>query len=579
MPKRQSAANSPGRTRSTKKADSALATPVGSSRSKPPKSDVVWESEKQRECPAVCRRLVVVLGDQLDRTSSVFDDIDPATDIVWMAEVLEESQVVPSHKVRTAMFLSAMRHFALELRRDGLYCDYTCLGGSSDLPERALGTASLGSENSLAGQLQRAILRHRPVEVWMVPAGEYRVQTSIEQAVQGFEISLRRCPDRHFYCDPESFVEFAKGRKELRLEYFYRWMRREHSVLMDGERPLGGEWNYDNDNRSSFSKQGPPARPIAADFPPDDLTRQVFADIEQYLGDQPGRLERFDWPVTRDDALRALEDFIAHRLPLFGQYQDAMWQDEPFLYHSRLSAALNLKLLNPREVVAAACNALAEDRAPLNAVEGFVRQILGWREYVRGVYHAYMPEYVDRNELNASQPLPEFYWTGDTPMNCLSSTIRQTWEYGYAHHIQRLMVTGLYSLLLGVRPQEIHRWYLAAYLDAVEWVELPNTLGMSQYADGGIMASKPYVATGKYIQRMSNYCSGCRFAPDQKTGASACPFTTLYWDFLDRHRERLQRNRRMSLQVRNLDRLSESELNSIREAAEAIRRNDGQPPN
>jgi len=296
--------------------------------------------------------------------------------------------------------------------------------------------------------------------------------------------------------------------------------------------------------------------------------------VEARFATHPGRLYSFAWPVTREQALVSLQRFIAERLPSFGRYQDAMWPGDPWLYHSHLSAALNLKLLNPREVVGAAVAAYHAGDAPLPAVEGFVRQILGWREYVRGIYWTRMPGYVELNELDAREDLPTWYWTGVTDMACLRDALAQTLSHGYANHIQRLMVTGLYALLLGVRPQQVHAWYLAVYVDAVEWVELPNALGMSQYADGGLMASKPYVATGKYIQRMSPYCQGCRYDPAQRTGETACPFTTLYWDFLMRHEARLTANPRMSLQVKNVARLSDAQKQAIRERAAAIQRGD-----
>jgi deoxyribodipyrimidine photolyase-related protein len=272
--------------------------------------------------------------------------------------------------------------------------------------------------------------------------------------------------------------------------------------------------------------------------------------------------------VTRDQALTALADFVEHRLPEFGRYQDAMWTGEPWLFHSRLSAAMNLKLLDPREVIAAAEDAYHAKHVPLASAEGFIRQILGWREYVRGIYWHFMPQYVERNALDAHRPLPAFYWTGDTDLNCVRHAVRQTLERGYAHHIQRLMVTGLLALLLGVEPREVHAWYLAVYVDAVEWVELPNTLGMSQFADGGVMASKPYVASGKYIQRMSNYCRGCRYDPTAATGETACPFTTLYWDFLRRHARLLSANPRMTMQLKNLERLGKGEQNAIEQQAD-----------
>jgi deoxyribodipyrimidine photolyase-related protein len=355
------------------------------------------------------------------------------------------------------------------------------------------------------------------------------------------------------------------------MEFFYREMRQRTGVLMQDGQPVGGAWNFDADNRKSFGKAGPGLVPRPISFAPDATTRGVLELVRQTFPTHPGTLDSFNWPVTRGDAQRALADFITHRLPLFGAYEDAMWTGEPWLYHSRLSAALNLKLLNPREVMAAAEQALRQEKAPLAAVEGFIRQILGWREYVRGIYWQFMPGYLELNELRANQPLPPFYWTGDTDLNCLRQVIGQTLEFGYAHHIQRLMVTGLFALLLGVKPRAVHEWYLAMYVDAVEWVELPNVLGMSQYADGGGMASKPYVATGKYIQRMSNYCAGCRYDPAQATGERACPFTTWYWDFLLRHEKLLATNQRMTLQLKNLARLTGQRKREIRDTAAAWR--------
>jgi deoxyribodipyrimidine photolyase-related protein len=313
--------------------------------------------------------------------------------------------------------------------------------------------------------------------------------------------------------------------------------------------------------------------PAPTRFAPDAITQEVIDWVNGTLAHHPGSVTQFGWPVTRAQALVALQEFITHRLPSFGLYQDAMWEGEVWLYHSHLSCALNLKLLNPREVLAAAEAALQNGHAPLQAVEGFVRQILGWREYVRGIYWTHMPAYAEGNTQQAHEPLPAFYWTGDTEMACLRDAITQTLQHGYAHHIQRLMVTGLYALLLGVEPKQVHQWYLGVYVDAVEWVELPNTLGMSQFADGGLMASKPYVASGKYIDRMSNHCKGCRFNPAESTGETACPFTTLYWDYLDRHADMLAKNPRMLMQLKNLNRLTPAQREAIGTQAQSLRAN------
>jgi deoxyribodipyrimidine photolyase-related protein len=474
-----------------------------------------------------------------------------------MAEVAAESTHVPSHKARSALFLAAMRHFRDELRGRGLRVEYRELAAHA--------------EHTLGQALEADLARLRPERVVMVPPGERRLATEIDAAVQAAAVPLETRDDAHFFITPSQFEDWARGRKELRLEYFYRWMRRRTGLLMDGDQPAGGRWNFDAENRASFGAEGPGWLPAPIAFPPDATTRAVLELVKRQFPSNPGRLDAFDWPVTREQALAALEDFIAHRLPFFGRWQDAMWRGEPWLYHSRLSAALNLKLLSPHEACAAAERAWREGHAPLEAVEGFVRQVLGWREYVRGIYWREMPAYLEHNALEAANSLPAFYWSGETDLACLRETIGQTLALGYAHHIQRLMVTGLFALLWGVRPREVHEWYLAIYVDAVEWVELPNTLGMSQYADGGLLASKPYVATGRYLARMGNYCDGCRYRPERAHGADACPFTTLYWDFLARHRERFARHPRLALQVRNLDRLSAAERGAIAARAAELR--------
>ena len=507
------------------------------------------------------RQLVIVLGDQLDPDASAFDGFDATQDRVWMAEVADESTHVWSAKQRCVMFLSAMRHFAVELRAAGVPLDYRLL----DDPDNS---------GSLAGELAAAIQQHQPSALVMTAPGDWRVLQALRAVAAQHGLPLDVRDDRHFFSTVRVFAAHAEGRKQLRMEYFYREQRRQHAVLMDATdptQPEGGQWNFDADNRQAFGKSGPGAVPPPSRFAPDAITQQVMALVNQRFAEHPGQADTFGWPVTRAQALQALDQFIRQRLPQFGQWQDAMWEGEPWLHHAHLAAAMNCKLLPARTVVAHAEAAYRAGLVPLAAAEGFIRQILGWREYVRGIYWTRMPGYADSNALDAQQPLPAFYWTGNTPMACLRDAIGQTLEHGYAHHIQRLMVTGLYGLLLGVRPQAVHAWYLAVYVDAVEWVELPNVLGMSQYADGGIMASKPYAATGKYIQRMSNHCAGCRFDPALSVGDTACPFTTLYWDFLARHQALLARNPRMALQVKNLARLDDTRRAAVAERAAAIR--------
>lgn len=503
--------------------------------------------------------MLIVLGDQLDPAAAAFDGFDPEHDVVWMAEVVEESLHVWSIKPRIAMFLAAMRHFAEDIRGRGWRLSYTPL----DDPANA---------GTLPGELARAIDRLRPRRIAMTAPGDWRVWKAIDAAVKEAGLTLDIRPDRHFYCTVRDFAAYLRGLKgrPLRMEYFYRHMRLRHDVLMAEGEPIGGQWNYDKANRRPFGKAGPGLVPAGPDFSPDAITAEVLTLVSTVFANHPGQLDTFAWPVTRIQALAALEDFIANRLPVFGPFQDAMWPGEPWLYHSQLSAALNLKLLDPREVIAAAQHAYHSGTVPLPSAEGFIRQILGWREYVRGIYWTQMPDYRDRNVLNAQRELPAWYWTGETDYACLRDAIGQTLQHGYAHHIQRLMVTGLFALLLGVRPQAVHEWYLAVYVDAVEWVEMPNTIGMSQYADGGSMASKPYIATGRYIERMGGHCAGCRYDPGEFLGERACPFTTLHWDFLMRHEDTLAAEPRLVHQFRRLEAFDAGQRQAIRKQADAL---------
>ena len=504
------------------------------------------------------RHLVLILGDQLNLDASALADFDPSQDAIWMAEVMEESTHVPSSKQRSTLFLSAMRHFAQSIEANGWPVHYTKLNDKDNT-------------GTLAGELDKALQKFKPQQMVMTAPGEWRVLQNLRSIAKKNNLQLEIRDDTHFFSTVRDFADHAKGRKQLRQEFFYRELRQKTGILMEGKKPIGGQWNFDEDNRGSFGKAGPGQLPKPTRFEPDAMTKEVMSVVNDRLSKHPGTLNSFGWPVTRTQALEALDSFIQHRLPSFGLYQDAMWEGEVWLYHSHIASALNLKLLNPREVVSAAEKAYQQGHVPLPAAEGFIRQILGWREYVRGIYWTQMPDYLERNEMQASAHLPAFYWSGDTEMACLRDAITQTLNHGYAHHIQRLMVTGLFALLLGVHPKEVHAWYLGVYVDAVEWVELPNTLGMSQFADGGVMASKPYVASGKYIDRMSNHCKGCRFDPAVATGQNACPFTTLYWDYLHRHVDVLAKNPRMLMQLKNLNRLSPEAREEIATQANLIK--------
>ena len=513
----------------------------------------------------VCRHLILVLGDQLDEASSAFDGFDATQDLVLMIEAREESTHVWSHKARTTLFLSAMRHFAHNLRQRHWVVDYRALDAQGD--------------ETLTAGLTAAVIQHRPQRVIGVEPGDLRVRAILENAIDSIaaraistgatasKVPLEWREDRHFLCSMPQFRKWAGQSINLRMEYFYRGMRKQHHVLMQGDEPEGGQWNFDSENRKGFGRAGPQQVPTPLVFEQDNITREVMALVEQHFGAHPGELSRFNWPVTREQALVALHDFIEHRLPHFGVHQDAMWTHLDFGWHALLSSSLNLKLLNPLEVVQAAEQAYKTRSLDLASVEGFIRQILGWREFMRGVYFLDMPELKTANHFGHHTPLPAWYWTGDTRMNCMHHCISQTLANGYSHHIQRLMVTGMFGVTAHIHPQQLCDWYLAVYVDAVEWVELPNTAGMALFANGGRFTSKPYVASGAYVKRMSNYCAGCTYEPDTRVGAKACPMTTLYWNFLDQHEAHFAGNPRTALMVKNLQRMTSEDRQAVRHRA------------
>lgn len=507
---------------------------------------------------APCRHLVLVLGDQLNGNSAAFDDFDVEQDAVLMVEAREEATHVWSHRARTALFLAAMRHFAQRLVAEGKRVVYRKLDESQDA--------------TLTAGWRAAATDLRPQRIVCVEPGDWRVWQSLNTFTTAVRLPLDLRPDRHFLCSRDAFAQWAGESATLRMEFFYRHMRRQHAVLMDGDQPVGGRWNFDEVNRRGFGKAGPGFVPEPPRFEPDPITRDILRLVEREFQSHPGAIDNFNWPVTREQALVALACFVSDRLPAFGPFQDAMWAGTPFGWHSLLSAALNLKLLDPREVISAAEQAWQDGKLDLASVEGFIRQVLGWREFVRGVYYLDMPQLKSANHFDHHNALPRWYWTGDTQMNCMKQCIRQTLEFGYAHHIQRLMVTGMWGVLAEIAPQELADWYLAVYVDAVEWVELPNTVGMALFANGDRFTSKPYIASGAYIDRMSNYCDDCRYRPEQRSGDGACPFTVLYWRFLDHHEKQLAANPRTALMVRNVSRLSVEERRDIQETGRQMLR-------
>ncbi len=500
-------------------------------------------------------RLALILGDQLNANHEALSLLDPATDRLLMGELMDEASYVPHHVKKIVLIFSAMRHRAQALIEAGWSLHYHHYKRESPIQSFS---ALLDAEHERA-----------PFEGLLVAhPGEWRVLAELQAWSDSRQIPVEILPDRRFIADLATFNEWAHGKKQLRMEFFYRLMRQQTGFLMEGKEPVGGVWNLDAENRKPW--RGEPQVPQMMAFEPDALTQEVIDLVSDQIKSF-GVVDGFDYPVTPEQGDAALADFIDHRLAHFGDFQDALDDHEDYLFHSRLSCALNLGLLDPQKVCESAIEAWSKGRAPLNAVEGFVRQIIGWREFIRGIYWRFMPEYAERNTLDHDQPLPQWYWSGQTKMRCLHKAIDQTQRLAYAHHIQRLMVTGNFALLLGVIPEEICRWYLAVYIDAYDWVELPNTLGMVMHADGGVVGSKPYAASGKYIDRMGNHCKQCPYNVKETISDDACPFNALYWDFLIRHRARFESNPRMKMMYRNVDRMTPAQLEATTERAQWIK--------
>ncbi|MXO62150.1 cryptochrome/photolyase family protein [Qipengyuania oceanensis] len=500
--------------------------------------------------------LVPILGDQLTRDLASIRGRTKDDTVILMMEVWDEATYVKHHKQKIALIFSAMRHFAAELRDAGWTVDYVKLTDEDNA-------------GSFTGEVARAVERHDPRAIHVVEAGEWRVQQAIEEWPDKFDCEVEILPDDRFIASIAEFRDWAEDRDHLTMEHFYREMRRKTGLLMrDDGKPEGGDWNYDSENRKPpGEKMDAPPRPL---FEPDGITQECIDLVGEQFGDHFGSLDNFGWPVTRDEAEKAADAFFAERIEKFGPYQDAMVCGEDDLYHSMLSTSINLGLLDPLELCRRAEQAYRDGKAPINSVEGFIRQIIGWREYVRGFYWHQMPHLQIANALNAQRGLPEFYWTAETEMACLADCIRSTRDNAHAHHIQRLMVLGNFALLAGINPREVQDWYLVVYADAYEWVELPNVAAMILYADGGKLATKPYAASGNYINKMSDYCKGCTYSPSKKTGEGACPFNPLYWHFMDRHRERLEKNHRVGRVYSTWDRMDDDRKQEYLDSAEAF---------
>lgn len=492
--------------------------------------------------------LVLILKDHLTHSISSLAEIDKKNDVVLMAELIEEFTDVKHHKKKIAFMLSAMRHFAIELQNAKIKVDYISLDNSCN-------TGSLQSE------VKRAIQKHQPKKIIITSPSEYLTLKNIQQWQNDFDLPVEIRADDRFLYTPEEFREWADSRKQLRMEYFYHEVRKRYNIFMNGNEPEGGKWNYDIENRKTPSLDL--SIPKTYQSQPDNITLEVIELVNKYFPNHFGDLYPFYFAVTKNNAKEVLDKFIKERLICFGDYQDAMIEGEPWMFHSHISFYLNCGLLTPLECVKAVENAYYQNQAPINAVEGFIRQIIGWREYIRGIYWLKMPEYKKENFFNATKNLPDFYWHGNSKMNCLNQCIKETKENAYAHHIQRLMVLGNFALIAGIDPAQVNEWFLIVYADAYEWVELPNVSGMILFADGGDLASKPYAASGNYINKMSNYCKNCYYNVSKKNGQDACPFNYLYWDFIARNRKKLESNHRMSMVYRTYDKMDVNKKDAI----------------
>ncbi len=499
--------------------------------------------------------LRLILGDQLNINHSWFQQQRKDVQYLLM-EMRQETDYVKHHIQKVVAFFAAMREFATTLEQQGHQVIYMKLDDPNNTQDLVENIGHYIDKNE--------INRFE----YLLP-DEYRLDQQLKDFCQSLSIETNACDTEHFLSKRHELADFFEGKKQYLLESFYRHMRKQYDVLMDKDEPLTGQWNYDSENRKKLPKKHTPVSPKTFNTDVTDIYEMISSQGVETIGNIDP--EQFIWPTSREEGLALFDFFLEQCLPYFGTYQDAMTPDFWALYHSRISFALNVKLLSPLEVIKKAETYWEDHQEDITIaqVEGFIRQILGWREYMRGVYWAHMPQYADENYFDHQQPLPEWYWTGDTQMACLKHAIRQSLDYAYAHHIQRLMVTGNFALLAGVHPDEVDQWYLGIYIDAIEWVEMTNTRGMSQFADGGIVGTKPYVSSANYIDKMSHYCRSCYYDKKKKTGEKACPFNSLYWHFYHRHEDKLANNPRIGMMYHTWGRMDENKREAILQQAEA----------
>jgi len=491
--------------------------------------------------------LILVLGDQLSLNNPALAQARTTVDTIVMAEVREEATYVRHNRHKIALIFSAMRHFRDALRDAGYSVVYYAFED---------GVTSLGKA------VQQTLAQGDYDRLVVCEPGEHRLLKSMQQWSSAYGVEVDILPDSRFLCSIEEFNTWADTQKGLRMEFFYRRMRKRYGLLLEADgKPCGDKWNYDQENRKGWRNQT--AVPDRTRRRHDDTTREVLALVDEAFPDNPGDLTQFNYAVTPHQAQATLDWFCEQGLANFGTYQDALAEESPWMFHSLVSMYINIGLLEPLAVCQQVERAWRDGNCELAAAEGFIRQVLGWREYIRGIYWRFMPDYKHHNHFAATRPLPDWFWTGDTDMRCLSRALKQTLDLGYGHHIQRLMVIGNFALLAGLDVEAVCDWYLAVYVDAFEWVELPNTLGMALHADGGLMASKPYAASGKYIQRQGNHCNQCRYSPSKMTGDGACPYNAMYWGFIDKHLDKLEGNGRMGLILNNWKKRDQQEREAI----------------
>jgi len=480
------------------------------------------------------KTLRLILGDQLNINHPWFDKVEESVTYVLM-EIRTETDYAQHHIQKVIGFFAAMQHFAQELRERNHSVIYIHLNDQNNLQCFDKNCAQLIAQFEFT-QFD-----------YQLP-DEYRLDEQLKDFTSTLKIPFSSCDSAHFYSTRNELKDLFEGKKMYLMETFYRHMRKKHTVLLvDGDKPLNGKWNFDEDNRKKLPKEHKPIAPLLFSNDVRAIEKEILSANIKTIGTVESK--NFKWPVNRRQSLELLDFFVENCLPLFGTFQDAMAPNDWSIYHSRLSFSMNIKLLSPQEVVDKAIEAYTKrpDQIEYNQLEGFVRQIIGWREYMRGIYWLKMPEYASLNYFEHRTKLPQWFWTGETKMNCLKNAIHQSLDFAYAHHIQRLMITGNFALLAGVHPDEVDTWYLGIYIDAIQWVEITNTRGMSQFADGGIVGTKPYVSSAAYIHKMSSYCTGCYYDKAKKTGDRACPFNSLYWNFYDRHEAKLSKNPRIGM--------------------------------